>query len=68
MVTPPFSVPRLKKTVPSMNVPAERLRDYLKTTENEEFVNVVDFMKKFYMTNIASVFGMDIDCFGQKEN
>ena len=69
MVTPPFSVPRLKKTVPSMNVAAEKLRDYLKTTENEEFVNAVDFMKKFYITRIASVvFGMDIDCYGQTEN
>ena len=69
MVNPPFSVPRLKKTVPSMNVAAEKLRDYLKTTENKEFVNAVDFMKKFYMTSIASVvFGMDIDCYGQTEN
>jgi cytochrome P450 len=69
MLTPPFSVPRLNKTVPSMNIAAEKLRDYLKTTENEEFVDAVDFTKKFYMTTVASVlFGMDINCYGEEES
>ena len=69
MLTPPFSVPRLKKTLPSMNIAAKKLRDYLKTSENKKFVNAVDFMKKFYMTSVASVvFGMDIDCYGEKES
>jgi len=69
MVTPPFSAPRLKKTVPAMNIAAEKMRDYLKTIEKNEFVNAVDFTKKFYMTSIASVvFGMDIDCFGEQES
>ena len=69
MVTPPFSVPRLKKSVPAMNVSAEKLINYLKTTETEEFVNAVDFTKKFYMTTIASVvFGINIDCYGEKES
>merc|ERR550519_2858191 len=69
MVTPSFSVPRLKKTVPSMNIAAEKLVDYLKTVEQLEFVNAVDFTRKFYMTTIASVaFGLDIDCYGEKES
>ena len=69
MVTPPFSVPRLKKTVPSMNIAAEKLTAYLKTIKDRDFVNAVDFAKKFYMTSIASVvFGMDIDCFGEEES
>merc|ERR1711936_1079923 len=69
MVTPPFSVPRMKKMLPTMNVAAERLRDYLKTVEKLEYVNAVDFSKKFYMTAVASVaFGLDIDCFGEKES
>lgn len=69
MVTPSFSVPRLKKTVPSMNIAAEKLVDYLKTVEKKEFVNAVEFTRKFYMTTIASVaFGLDIDCYGEKES
>merc|ERR1711936_277334 len=69
MVTPPFSVPRMKKMLPTMNLAAERLRDYLKTVEKLEYVNAVDFSKKFYMTAVASVaFGLDIDCFGEKES
>merc|ERR1712013_480004 len=69
MVTPSFSVPRLKKTVPSMNIAAERLVDYLKTVEQKDFINAVEFMRKFYMTTIASVaFGLDIDCYGEKES
>jgi len=69
MVTPSFSVPRLKKTVPSMNIAAEKLVDYLKTVEQNSFINACDFTKKFYMTTIASVaFGLDIDCYGEKES
>jgi len=69
MVTPPFSVPRLKKTVPAMNVAAEKLKSYLKSKENAEFVNAVDFTKKFYMTTVASVlYGIDINCFGDEQS
>jgi len=69
MVTPPFSVPRLKKTLPAMNIAAKRLVNYLKTIEKNEFVDAINFSKKFYMTNIASVaFGLDVDCFGEKES
>ena len=69
MVTPPFSVPRLKKTVPAMNACAEKLGDYLKANEMNEFVDAADFTRKFYLSNIASVvFGTDIDCYGDTES
>jgi hypothetical protein len=32
----------LKNPVPSMNDDAEKLRDYLKTTENDDFVNAIE--------------------------
>ena len=69
MVTPPFSVPRLKKTVPAMNECSYKLGKYLKAHENDEYVDAADFTRKFYMNTIASiVFGMDIDCYGEIES
>jgi len=69
MVTPPFSAPRLKKTVPAMNACAEKLGDHLKANAKNEFVDAADFTRKFYFSNIASVvFGTDIDCYGATES
>ena len=51
-----------------MNIAGRRLRDSLTSLEEKECVNVVDFCRKFYMTTVASVaFGLDVDCFGEKE-
>ena len=69
LVTPSFSVPRLKKTVASINVAALKMTNYLKKVESKEFINSVDLLKGFYMTTVASVvFGMNIDCFGETES
>ena len=69
MVTAPFSVPRLKKTVPAMSECGQKLRKYLKAHENDEYVDAADFSRKFYLNTIASVvFGMDIDCYGEVES
>merc|ERR1719244_2223125 len=69
MVGPPFSVPRLKKTMPAMNECGRKLESYLKSHQNDEFIDGVEFSKKYYMNTIASiVFGMDIDCYGPTES
>jgi len=39
LVTPPFSLPRLKKTVPAMNDCARKLIDYLHSQEHKEVVD-----------------------------
>jgi len=69
MVGPPFSVPRLKKTMPAMNECGRKLESYLKSHQNDEFIDGVEFSKKYYMNTIASiVFGLDIDCYGPTES
>jgi len=68
MVTPPFSYPRLKKTVPALNECAEKLGKYVKCHEKDEYVDILDVARKFFMNTIASVvFGMDIDCYCEVE-
>ena len=84
MVTPSFSAPRLKKTLPALNDCALKviyqiififwrwlvqLVDYLHSQEDKEFVDGLDFSKKYFLNCIASVgFGLNIDCFGEKES
>jgi len=69
LTTPPFSVPRLKKTVPAMNECGQKLRLYMEKHENDEFVDGLDFSRKFFMNTVASVvFGTDIDCYGEVES
>ena len=66
-VTPSFSVPRLKKNVPAMNEAAHKLINYLHSQEQEEHVEALGFIKKYYLSCIASVgFGLNIDCFSEK--
>ena len=46
-----------------------QLINYLHSKENEEFVDGLDFSKKYFLSCIASVgFGLDVDCFGQKKS
>jgi len=69
LANPPFSVPRLKKTVPLMNAAAQKLKKHLTAIEKNEYVDAADFSRKFFMNNIASVvFGMDIDCYGETQS
>ena len=69
MVGPPFSVPRLKKTMPAMNECGRKLENYLKLHQNDEYIDGVSFSQKYYMNTIASVvFGMNIDCYGPMES
>jgi len=68
MVTPPFSYPRLKKTVPALNECAQKLGKYVKSRENDECVDILEVARKFFMNTIASVvFGMDMDCYSDGE-
>lgn len=68
-LTPSFSVPRLKKNVETMNEVANQLTGYLQSIENREYVEVIDFTKKYFLNVIASVgFGLRIDCFGEKKS
>ena len=68
MVTPPFSYPRLKKTVPALNECAQKLGKYVKSRENDECVDILEVARKFFMNTIASVgFGMDMDCYSDAE-
>jgi len=69
MVTPPFSVPRLKKTLPAMNTCGHRLAGYLQSNQDKDQVDAVLFSKKFFMNCIASIgFGIDIDTYGDVES
>ena len=85
LVTPSFSAPRLKKTLPAMNECALKVRimkyiqlylnfiiqlvDYLTSQEDKQFVDGLEFSKKYFLGCIASVgFGLNIDCFGQQES
>jgi len=70
MVTPPFSVPRLKKTTPTINIAVKKMMNYFHSLEKKgEVVDATLALKKFYMTTIASVaFGTDIDCFTDETN
>ena len=66
-VTPSFSVPRLKKNVPAMNDAANKLISFLHSQEEKEHVEALSFIKKYYLSCIASVgFGLNIDCFSDK--
>jgi len=68
-VTPSFSTPRLKKNVPAMNEAAHKLVGYLHSIEDKEFVEAIDFLKKYYLNCIANVgFGFNIDCFDEKKS
>merc|ERR1712227_188931 len=68
-LTPSFSVPRLKKNVETMNEVASQLTGYLHSIENREYVEVLDFTKKYFLNCIASVgFGLRMDCFGEKKS
>merc|ERR1711970_604477 len=69
MITPSFSAPRLKKTVPAMTECGRRLGLYLKSQEDAEYVDGAVVSRKFFMNTVASVvFGMDIDCYGDEES
>ena len=68
-LTPSFSVPRLKKNVETMNEVANQLIGYLGSIENREYVEVLDFTKKYFLNCLASVgFGLRIDCFGEQKS
>jgi len=68
-LTQTMSIPRLKKNVPEMNVVAEKLVGYLNSQENKEFVEVVNFSKKYYLGCLASIgFGFNVDCFSEQES
>ena len=46
-----------------------QLVGYLHSIENNEFVEAVDFSKKYYLSCVASIgFGLNIDCFGEKKS
>ena len=46
-----------------------QLVGYLHSIENNEFVEAVDFSKKYYLNCVASIgFGLNIDCFGEKKS
>lgn len=67
-MTGPFSVPRVKKTIPAMNECSLKLVKYLKLHEKDEYVEGNVFLRKFFMNTIASVvFSLDIDCYGETE-
>jgi len=69
LVTPSFSAPRLKKTLPAMNECALKLIEYLNSQEDKKFVDGLEFSKKYFLSCIASVgFGLNIDCFGPQES
>lgn len=52
-----------------MNEVANQLTGYLQSIENREYVEVIDFTKKYFLNVIASVgFGLRIDCFGEKKS
>ena len=43
--------------------------EYLRSKEYEEFVDGLDFSKKYFLSCIASVgFGLNIDCFGENKS
>ena len=69
MMTGPFSVPRVKKTLPAMNECSRKLVNYLKLHEKDDFVDGTVFLRKFFMNTIASVvYSIDIDCYGETES
>ena len=46
-----------------------QLVGYLHSIEDKEFVEAVDFLKKYYLNCIANVgFGFNIDCFDEKKS
>ena len=79
-----FSAPKLKKNIHQMNDAALKvsgqfleinlndvfqLVGYLQSIENNEFVEAMDFSKKYYLSCVASIgFGLNIDCFGEKKS
>jgi len=68
-LTPTMSIPRLKKNVSDMNDVGRKLVGYLHSQENKEFVEVINFSKKFYLGCLASIgFGINVDCFSEKES
>jgi len=68
-LTPSFSIPRLKKNVDTINEQAQKLVAYLQSQENKEFVEVLNFTKKFYLGCLASVgFGLNIDVYSDKKS
>jgi len=68
-LTPSFSTPRLKKNISTMNEMAEKLVGYLHSQENKEYVEILDWSKKYYCSCLAAIgFGLNIDCFGEKKS
>merc|ERR1712156_1339323 len=57
------------KTHPALNEFVSNLMEYLRSKEDKEFVDGLEFSKKYFLSCIASVgFGLNIDCFGQQES
>jgi len=68
-LTPTMSIPRLKKNVSEMNDIGRKLVGYLHSQENKEFVEVINFSKKFFLGCLASIgFGINVDCFSEQES
>ena len=51
------------------NILSFQLVGYLNSQENKEFVEVVNFSKKYYLGCLASIgFGFNVDCFSEQES
>lgn len=70
LVTPPFSIPRLKKSTGKIHENTERMIKHLKIEgKNGGTVDLGDATKKFCMNIVGNVgFGLDIDCFQNAAN
>jgi len=70
LLTPAFSVPRIKKTAGGMNRCAVKLIQHLQESmKNGDVINLNDAVQKFAMSTIGAVaFGIDVDCFKDKNN
>ena len=70
LLSPAFSMPRIKKTLQSQNRISRSFVKHLRKQEEEEAtIDIEQDIKKFAMTCIADVgFGIDANCFDDPEN
>jgi cytochrome P450 len=70
LVTPAFSGPRVKKAAKAVNQVGDKMLVYIEDALRKgETINVETLTGQFAMTAIGSVaFGVDINCFKDKEN
>ena len=69
-VAPAFSMPRVRKATGSVNKVADKMTSHLEELVGKgEKIDLYTLTNQFAMTTIASIaFGVDIDCFKDKEN